>query len=83
MESLKAHGLTVDKGMLIGSPEAEISLAGDGLIGFRFSTEVQQIDLYLASKFFEANKSHPKLNRRQAFESPAGIYYVSGIYSQD
>ena len=83
VQTLTAHGLTVEKGMLVGTPSLELAMGLERLIGFRFSTETQQLDVYLASKFYDANKSHPLIERRQAHQCPAGTYYVAGIYEPE
>lgn len=83
VQTLAEHGLTVEKGMLVGSPELELAMGLERLIGFRFTTDIQQLDIYLASKFFEANKAHPEIERNQAHQCPAGVYHVAGIYEPE
>lgn len=74
---LVAQGFSVERGMLTGAFESPDQ------IGVRFTAVAAgvhtQIDSYLQSAFFEANKSHVKLGETQEIVGPQGVYKVAQI----
>ena len=79
MAQLAAQGFTVERGMLIGA------FADPVQIGVRFTGENTgvntQVDTYLQSAFFDADKSHVKLGVATEVSGPEGLYKVLQILS--
>ena len=70
---LEAKGFSVERGMLIGAFDDKT------VIGVRFVSANTQVDTYLQSEFFDADKSHPKLGAADAVAGPEGSYLVFPI----
>lgn len=75
MAQLEAQGFVVERGMLAG----EARFAQPQQIGTRFESGRVQIDTYLLTEFFAANKAQPKLGNQEHFEGPEGDYTVTQI----
>jgi hypothetical protein len=78
ISALEALGFELERGMLIG----EGKFATDGQIGTRFVSANSQIDTYLQTAFFGANKAAPKLGESQKISGPEGEYSVAPILEQ-
>jgi hypothetical protein len=79
MAQLAAQGFTVERGMLIGA------FADPVQIGVRFTGENTgvntQVDTYLQSAFFDADKAHVNLGVATEVAGPEGLYKVLQILS--
>ena len=64
--------------MLVGDGRFEL----EHQVGTRFIGVNTQIDTYLQSAFFEADKAHPKLGESQKNSGPDGEYIVAPILEQ-
>lgn len=63
LNHLEGLGINYDTGFLIGKGQT------DDTIGYRMTTNHQQIDLYIRDEFWDASKSHPKLAESQEISS--------------
>ena len=71
--ALEAKGFAVERGMLIGTFDQP------NVIGLRFISANTQVDNYLLTEFFEADKAHPKLGAADEVVGPEGAYRVQPI----
>jgi hypothetical protein len=70
---LADQGFTVERGMLTGA------FADASQIGVRFVSANTQVDTYLVTEFFDADKSHPVLGVASEVSGPEGGYLVFPI----
>ncbi|MFM7029716.1 MAG: hypothetical protein ACKOWK_01445 [Micrococcales bacterium] len=75
---LEALGFTLERGMLVGDGR----FPNANQIGTRFLGQRVQIDTYLHSAFFDADKAHPVLGESQEITGPDGSYRVQEILAQ-
>lgn len=83
LNQLLVWGYHYDTGFLIPAENHQVTDStahlSPKLIGFRFESGVQQIDLYIRDAFWDASKSHPLLGESQVFETIAGDYRSTQI----